>query len=166
MKDIKDITTIEFCLVNLSNTGQFEFYEAEEMEDVNIAYNSFRCKYNADEIEIQALNQSQLVTDNIYSIFELLEKYSHMDLYEVIPILDATGCIIETEKVIENGNFMLIRNWNKLDAFETYIEEIGFLEEVPERFRNYIDLERVMRDFEFEGLTIHRVSDEQFIFIY
>lgn len=163
---MKNITTIEFCLVNLANTGQFEFYEAEEIEDVNIAYNSFRCKYNADEIEIQGINQSQLVADNIYPIFELLEQYSHMDLYEVIYILDATGCIIETRKVIEEGNFMLIRNWNKLDAFETYMEEINFLGEVPERFRSYIDLERVMRDFEFEGLTIHKVNDEQFIFIY
>lgn len=162
---MRNYTTIEFCLVNLANTGQYEYFEAEEIADVNIAYNSFRKKYNADEIEIQALNQSQFVTDNIYPIFELLEELPHMDLDEIINILEATGCMIETRKVARDGNFQHIRTWNKSDAFACYIEEIGYLDEVPQHLQNYIDYDAIMRDFEINGLIIHRVNDEQFIII-
>ena len=162
---MKNYTTIEFCLVDLSNTGNFKYYEAEELADVNRAYNNMRSIFGADEIEIQSLNQSQFVTDNIYSIFELMEE-TDADLFEIINVLEATGCMEQTKEVIKDYRFQFIRTESKIDAFITYIEEFGYFDNIPNNLINYIDYDKMMRDFEIEGLTIHRVSHEQFIIIY
>ena len=162
---MRNYTTIEFCLVNLGNTGQFKYFEAEELADVNIAYNTMESMFKADEIEIQALSHSQFVTDNIYPIFELLEE-TDADLYEIIHTLEATGCMEQTKEVIKDYRYQFIRSDEKIDAFIFYIEELGYLNNVPDNLINYIDYEKLMQDFEIEGLTIHRVSDEQFIFVY
>lgn len=41
-----------------------------------------------------------------------------------------------------------------VEAFEEYVEELGLLCDVPENIRYYINYEKMLRDYTFEGLTV------------
>lgn len=43
---------------------------------------------------------------------------------------------------------------DEVDAFEEYVDELDLLHNVPENIRYYIDYEKMLRDYTFEGLTV------------
>ena len=63
------------------------------------------------------------------------------------------------ELLDDRGYF--ISGHGKLDAFENYLDG------VPEHLRWYIDTDAIMRDFEFDGLTIIELNDgDDFLFLH
>lgn len=69
------------------------------------------------------------------------------------------------EVLDDRGYF--ISGHGKLDAFENYLDEIDYLHGVPEHLRWYIDTDAIMRDFEFDGLTIIELNDgDDFLFLH
>lgn len=50
---------------------------------------------------------------------------------------------------------------SELDAFEDYLYEMDYFRDVPERIRDYIDIDAIKRDFKLSGeLTIIELSTE------
>ena len=43
---------------------------------------------------------------------------------------------------------------SEVEAFEEYVNELGLLCDVPENIRYYINYEKMLRDYTFEGLTV------------
>ena len=171
MEKVELNNNIEICLVNLGNTCKYEYYTVRNTDDLKEAYKDFRYRFNADEIEIQGISHSQYITDNIEDIFELIEEIKLIDNYDielntVIDVLEATKSIQDTKKIIKDFSYQYIESNNKECAFIEYLEQIDYLRDIPEKFINYIDYEKLMRDFEIEGLQIEEVNYNNYLFIY
>ena len=171
MEKVELNNNIEICLVNLGNTCKYEYYTVRNTDDLKEAYKDFRYRFNADEIEIQGISHSQYITDNIEDIFELIEEIKLIDNYDielntVIDVLEATKSIEDTKRIIKDYSYQYIEANNKECAFIEYLEQIDYLRDIPERFINYIDYEKLMRDFEIEGLQIEEVNYNNYLFIY
>ena len=168
---IKIKKKMEVCLVDLGNTCKYDYYIVENSKDLKEAYKDFREKFNADEIEIQGISHSQYITDNLEDIFELIEEIKLVDNYDielntVIDVLEATKSIQDTKRIIKDHSYQYIESNNKECAFIEYLEQIDYLRDIPERFINYIDYDKLIRDFEIEGLQIEEVKFNNYLFIY
>lgn len=162
---------VEICLVDLGNTCKYEYYTVGNSEDLKEAYKNFRERFYADEIEIQSISHSQFITDYIDEIFDLIEEVKLVDNYDieldiVIDVLEATRSIKDTQRIIKNYEYQYIQANDKECAFIEYLEQIDYLRDIPDRFISYIDYEKLMRDFEIEGLQIEEVEFKNFLFIY
>ena len=162
---------MEVCLVDLGNTCKYDYYIVENSKDLKEAYKDFRERFNADEIEIQGISHSQYITDNLEDIFELIEEIKLVDNYDielntVIDVLEATKSIQDTKRIIKDHSYQYIESNNKECAFIEYLEQIDYLRDIPERFINYIDYDKLIRDFEIEGLQIEEVKFNNYLFIY
>ena len=49
---------------------------------------------------------------------------------------------------------------SEVEAFEEYVNELGLLCDVPENIRYYINYEKMLRDYTFEGLTVAELPYE------
>ena len=77
-----------------------------------------------------------------------------------------TKSIQDTKRIIKDYSYQYIEANNKECAFIEYLEQIDYLRDIPDRFINYIDYEKLMRDFEIEGLHIEEVNFNNYLFIY
>ena len=66
--------TVEICLVNLGNTGEFKYYEVDTLEALNEAYEDMRAVFNADDIEIQGMSHSDRVVNYLGDLLEMTEE--------------------------------------------------------------------------------------------
>lgn len=61
----------------------------------------------------------------------------------------------EAFKKIENGNYRVYYNCDSMaDVAETYADETGLLDEIPDSLRYYFDFEALGRDMELEGTFV------------
>ena len=156
-----DKNFIEICFVDLGNTSNYDYYKISDMNDLNEAYRDFK----ADDVELQSISHNQFITDNIREICELLLE-EDVELNDIINVLNACGSMEQTREVILNSSYMYVDGFNKREAFITYIDELDYLRDVPEHLVSYIDYDKLMRDFEFDGLIIDNTSLDEYIFIY
>lgn len=83
--------TVEICLVNLGNTGQFKYYNVSELEDLKTAYQDMANIFNADDIEIQGMSHSNNVVENLRDLLETAEN-NQASLKDVIQVFESGGC--------------------------------------------------------------------------
>ncbi|HBF7594806.1 TPA: hypothetical protein KOX39_003421 [Clostridioides difficile] len=157
--------TVEICLVNLGNTGEFKYYEVDTLEALNEAYDNMRAVFNADEIEIQGMSHSDRVVSYLGDLLEMTEE-NDADLEDAINILEATGCIEATREAIKNGSYSYYEAEDKESAFIEYLEDTCYFEGIPERVINYLNYKMIMQDFEIEGLQIEWLDYNKYLFIH
>lgn len=156
---------VEICLVNLGATWECKYYEVESLEELRDAYRDMEETFNAEEIEIQGMSHSDRAVEHLGEIFELAEE-NDIDVDEIIEIFDATDCMVTTREIIENGSYCYYYADDKESAFMEYLDEIDFLHDVPEHLVSYIDYNKIMRDFEIEGLQIEILDYNKYLFIF
>lgn len=47
---------------------------------------------------------------------------------------------------------------DEIEAFENYCDELGMFKDVPEHVTRYIDYEKMLRDYKFDGMGVYRLS--------
>ena len=47
---------------------------------------------------------------------------------------------------------------DEIEAFENYCDELGLFMDVPEHVVRYIDYEKMLRDYKFDGMGVYRLS--------
>ena len=150
-------TTVEIVLVNLGNTGQFKYYDIQDIEDIKTAYEDMRKVFNADEIEIQGLSHSDRLVESLWEMLELKEE-TETDLQDIINIYEAVGCMSATQEAIKEGVYYYIDARDKEGAFIQYLEDINYFEGIPQRVINYLNYRMLMQDFQYEGLIIEQIG--------
>lgn len=159
------MTTVEICLVNLSNTGQFKYYDIQDIEDLKSAYDNMREIFLADEIEIQGMSHCNTTVENLADLLETSED-NQAPLKDVIQVFEAVGCIHRTKEVIKEHLYSYIEGRSKEGAFIQYLEDTCYFDGIPDRIINYIDYKAIMRDYEIEGLTIEQIGyTDTYLFI-
>ncbi|MGL5189758.1 MAG: hypothetical protein ACRCXT_14400 [Paraclostridium sp.] len=130
-------------------SGVWEYYNIGSMDELKEAYEDFdnRVAWGGD-IELQYIDGclSGYSCSEFEKVLELQEEYN-IDMGIIRDVLNATTCIKETERIIENQNYMYMDGNNELDAFDNYLIETGFYESIPEHIKYYIDVEKVYRDY-------------------
>ena len=159
-------TTVEICLVNLGNTGQFKYYDIQDMEDYKLAYQDMRDVFYADEIEIQGMSHSDYTVEYLGELLEIVEEHN-CSLEDAINVFEATGCIHRTKEVIQDHLYTNITARDKEGAFIEYLEEIDFFYNIPDKIVGYLDYRKLLQDFQIEGLQIHQLGyTDNYLFIY
>lgn len=156
------------CLTSLAY-GHFEYFEVGCLEDIEEAYRDFdeRIAHDTD-VELQYIDGclNGYSTYHIENIFELVEEYE-VDIEEVRDLFNATTSLEETRSLLEERNYFYIDGHSKLNAFIEYVEEyLNYFQGMKERFKYYIDYEKLMLDFEIEGLRIEEINYTTYLFIY
>ena len=101
--------------------------------------------------------------------FEELEtKHNELEMEAAAQLInDGYANDFESAFEVLDDRGYFISGHGKLDAFENYLDEICYLDGVPEHLRWYIDTDAIMRDFEFDGLTIIELNDgDDFLFLH
>ena len=150
-----------------------KYYDIESLQDYQNAVKDFLnvCEKRnlSDDLEIQYIDGDITgeATDYIEDVLRLSEEYEE-DL-EVISALFKMFDIDEIEKILSNQNYykypMFIKKHfqSKEDAFREYLEETGYLSEVPEHLKDFMDYEKMLYDFECRGLKFAETEDEYII---
>lgn len=166
---IKVSTQFEtICLTSLAY-GHFEYFEVSSLEDIEEAYRDFDNRIAKDtDVELQYIDGclNGYSTYHIENIFELVEEFE-VDMEEVRDLFNATVSLEETRNLLEDRNYFYIEGSSKLNAFIEYVEEhLNYFSGMKERFKYYIDYEKLMRDFEIDGLRIEEITYTTYLFIY
>lgn len=164
-------------IASLESTLGGKYYDIESLEDYQNAVKDFLdvCEKRnlSDDLEIQYIDGDITgeATDYIEDVLRLSEEYEE-DL-EVISALFKMFDIDEIEKILSNQNYYkypkVIRGYHqshyqsKEDAFREYLEETGYLFEVPEHLRDFMDYEKLLYDFECRGLKFAETENEYII---
>ncbi len=106
--------------------------------------------------------------DAMKQMVELETKRDELDMEAAAQLINygyANDFESAFEVLDDRGYF--ISGHGKLDAFENYLDDICYLDGVPEHLRWYIDTDAIMRNFECGGLHIIELNDgDDFLFLH
>ena len=152
-------------IMSLEETMDGKYYEVATGADFEEAEKAFleyaELKNYSDDLEVQYIDGclSGRATDYIKEMLELAEEME--ESIEIVGEIFNSICNIEeTRRCLEDKNYSIYSNTlnghyqTKDDIFESYIDDIDFLSNVPENIKSYIDYSRIRRDFEIEGMEI------------
>jgi antirestriction protein len=128
--------------------GQYEEYAIHDYEaPKGISINEYTSLVELNEIAEQ---------------IDALDKYEQDDL-ELI--LESGHCseTVEALNVLENGEYRIWGDCNSMEdvAYE-WVQELGYLDQMPENLRRYFDYEAFGRDLAIEG-SYYYVGDRTYI---
>ena len=164
-------------IASLEEVLNGRYYDIESLEDYQNAVENFLdiCEKRnlSDDLEIQYIDGELTgeATDYIEDVLRLAEE--NEEELDIISALFKIFDIDEIEKILSNQNYYkypkVIRGYHqshyqsKEDAFREYLEETGYLCEVPERLRDFMDYEKLLYDFECRGLKFAETENEYII---
>lgn len=126
-------------------------YTDEEGKEHNFYYEEYffsdwECEIPFGFGEYESVNEVNSIAERV----EALTAYE-LDVLEVV-LDEHTSDVEEALRIVEDNDY---RTWdscdNMADVAETRADEYGYLNEIPERLRCYIDWERWGRDLEIKS---------------
>ena len=148
---------------DLSCDEQSVFYFEDLMEAIEWKDEYFNT-HKDDEIGLTYFkieNVDMIRYETLESVEEFLDENEN-EIEKCIAIIDH-GYANTLNDALEfyNDHCYVMHGYSELDAFEEYLEEICYFENVPEHIRHYIDIDAIKRDFEYSGdLTIIKLPTE------
>ena len=153
-------------LMALGN-GKWEYFNITCMEDLKEAYRDFdeRIAHDTD-IELQYIDGclSGYSCSVFEEVLEMLEEYN-VDIDVIKDILNFTGNIEETKRILDNKLFAYYYGTSEIDAFHEYLLEIDFFNDIPESKQHFIDIEKVRREYYNIDIYSTDILDE-YLFIF
>ena len=152
--DAREELLIRLKLAHRDEDGEFE--EGYHDPETGSIYEEYIIlDYDSDE---------EFPTDK-FGEYELLdelndyaERFAAFDDDEALAFraaVETFSTLEEAFEKVENGDYRVYYNCDSMaDVAETYVDETGMLEEIPERLRGYFDFEAFGRDMEIEGTFI------------
>lgn len=105
--------------------------------------------------------------DAMKQMVELETKRDELDMEAAAQLINygyANDFESAFEVLDDRGYF--ISGHGELDAFENFLDEICYFDDVPEHIRHYIDIDAILRSWECSGLTIIELNDgDDFLFL-
>ena len=163
---------IEFINYTKDFTGEQSVFYFEDVTEAIEWHDNYLEQYPDDETGctyFSAYGVELPASVTMIKEFEELEtKHSELEMEAAAQLINygyANDFESAFEVLDDRGYF--ISGHGKLGAFENYLDEICYLDGVPEHLRWYIDTDAIMRDFEFDGLTIIELNDgDDFLFLH
>ena len=149
---------------DLSCDEQSVFY-FEDLTEAIEWYDNYIESYPADEISCSYFKVYNVELMQDIEMIREVEEYAKnksADELEIACTIIEHGYADKLDNALEfyNDRCYVMHGYSELDAFEEYLEETCYFENVPDHIRNYIDIDAIKRDFKFSGLTIIELSTE------
>ena len=138
-------------------------------EELNEALKSIGCKYTDENgVVHNPLYEEFFFSDweceipfefgeypSISDVNDIAERVEALEAYELetleVILKEHTSDTNEALQIVENGDYTTWSGKSMTDVAETMAEECGYLDDVPENLRYYIDYEKWGRDLAIEG---------------
>ena len=154
---------IEFINYTKDYTDEQSVFYFEDLTEAIEWKNEYFNTYKDDEIGLTYFkieNVDMIRYETLESVEEFLYENEN-EIEKCIAIIEH-GYADTLNEALEfyNDYCYVIHGHNELDAFEEYLEDNCYFENVPEHIRYYIDTDAIKRDFECDGLTIIELPSE------
>ena len=154
---------IEFINYTKDYTNEQSVFYFEDLTEAIEWKNEYFNIYKDDEIGLTYFkieNTDMIRYETLESVEEFLMNHSD-EVEQCIAIIDC-GYADTLNNALEfyNDHCFVMCGHNELDAFENYLDDICYFEDVPDYIRHYIDIDAIKRDFEYSGLTMIELSTE------
>lgn len=155
---------IEFINYTKDYTNEQSVFYFEDLREAIEWKNEYFNTHKDDEIGLTYFkieNVDMIRYETLESVEEFLMNHSD-EIDECITIIEH-GYADTLNEALEfyNDYCFVMHGHSEIDAFEEYLDEICFFENVPEHIRHYIDIDSIKRDFEYSGdLNIIELSTE------
>ena len=125
-------------------------YTDENGKEYNTEYEEYffsdwECEIPFEFGEYESISDVNDIAERV----EALETYEQ-DVLEVI-LEEHTSDVDEALRIVEGGNYVIWSGESMADVAEAMAVEYGYLNDVPEHMRYYIDFEKWGRDLAIEG---------------
>lgn len=149
--EFKGFFNEEICIVRYKDNA-CKYVRVESTDQLGAEIDEFTkgSDYELQYMEGDLTGQSTQEPFMVYLIAEEEDK----DIRLVNALYDYYGNSTDVQNVLKYDDYFLEYGKDEGDAFESYCDNLGVLDEVPERLRYYFDYERYKRDCELEGLNI------------
>lgn len=149
---------IEFINYTKDYTDEQSVFYFEDLTEAIEWKNEYFKTHKDDEIGLTYFkieNVDMIRYETLESVEEFLVNHSD----EIDPCLAIIehGYADTLNEALEfnNDRCFVMCGYSELDAFEEYLEETCYFENVPDHIRHYIDIDAIKRDFKLSGdLTI------------
>ena len=109
-------------------------------------FSDWECEIPFEYSEYESVEDLNIIAERV----EALEAYEQ-DVLKVI-MKEHTSDVDEALRIVEDGNYTIWNDCiNMADVAEQMVDEYGYLNDVPENLRCYIDYEAWGRDLAIEG---------------
>ena len=155
---------IEFINYTKDYTEEQSVFYFEDVTEALAWYSDYTEQYPDDEVGCTYF--SAYGTELVPSV-DMLEEFEELAKTHDDQEIEA-GCILINYGYDDtlrgaldtlNDQCYFIQGHTKLDAFENFLDEIDYLHGVPEFIRWHIDFGSIMRNFEYDGMTILELGD-------
>lgn len=154
---------IEFINYTKDYTGEESVFYFEDLTKAIEWYDDYIESYPDDEISCTYFKvyNVDLMPDieMIREVYEYAKNNSAEELEMACMIIEH-GYADKLDNALKfyNDHCYVMHGHSEIDAFEEYLEETCYFENVPKHIRYYIDIDAIKRDFEYDGLTIIELS--------
>ena len=149
---------IEFINYTKDYTSEQSVFYFEDLTEAIEWKDEYFNTHQDDEIGLTYFkieNVDMIRHETLESVANFLDENEN-EISECIAIIEH-GYADTLNDALEfyNDRCFVMCGHSELDAFEEYLEETCYFENVPEHIRHYIDIDAIKRDFEYGGeLTI------------
>lgn len=145
---------IEVCIINLGN-GKYMYENISSLSDIRNLQEQVN-PLGMNDTEVQLIDSNINISDrNLIPFLELLEEYKISP--EELAALFQVETASEVREILEyDYSYQFIEACNKETAFHIYYQEL--YNDIPEHLEDYIDWNKLMRNFECGNLTIENVG--------
>ena len=149
---------IEFINYTKDYTDEQSVFYFEDLTEAIEWKDEYFNTHKDDEIDLTYFkieNVDMIRHETLESVADFLDENEN-EIDECIAIIEH-GYADTLNDALEfyNDRCFVMHGHSELDAFEEYLEETCYFENVPEHIRYYIDIDAIKRDFTFSGdLTI------------
>lgn len=158
---------IQVCVTNLGNY-QYVYGYVNPLSDIGNLEEEVN-PLGMNDTAIQLIDTDINISDrNLIPFLELLEEYKITPAE--LAALFQVGTASEVREILEyDYSYQFIEACNKETAFQIYYQEL--YNDIPEHLEDYIDWNKLMRNFECGNLTIENLGPgkhpltDRFIFV-
>ena len=155
---------IEFINYTKDFTGEQSVFYFEDATEALAWYDNYMEQYPDDETGctyFSAYGVELMASVDMIAEYEDLERTHDSHEMEAACLLIEYGHDDTLRGALDtlNDHCYFISGHGKLDAFENFLDDICYFDDVPEHIRHYIDIDAILRSWECDGMTILELGD-------
>ena len=155
---------IEFINYTKDYTDEQSVFYFEDSTEALAWYDDYIEKYPDDETGCTYFSaygvELTACVDMIKEYEELEKTRSKFEMEAMCQLIDYgyARTFEEASDRLENDCY-IISGHGKLDAFENFLDDICYFDDVPDHIRDYVDIDGILRSWECGGMTMIELNE-------
>ena len=155
---------IEFIKYTKDQTGEQSVFYFEDSTEALAWYDDYMEQYPDDETGCTYFSaygvELTACVDMIKEYEELEKTRSEFEMEAMCQLIDYgyARTFEEAADTLENDCY-IISGHGKLDAFENFLDDICYFDDVPDHIRDFVDIDGILRSWECGGMTMIELNE-------